>query len=234
LDGLDCDAVPSTVLIASPEHLAALKERGDLGNATTFSDTEALRALDLITRQRPAVVALERTFSATSRGTALINRIKADPSLTSCEIRIVAHDSGYTPSATTRSNEVGGSGTTITTTVAVAEPAKPPVAALDQRGTRRAPRFRMVDGVEVQIDGNPAALVDLSVVGAQVVSSTILKPNQRVRITIPNGAPPVRVSAAVAWASFEIPKGGVRYRAGIEFFDADQGVLTRFIETNKK
>jgi hypothetical protein len=226
--------VPSTVLIAAPEHLAALKQRDDLGNATTFSDTEALRALDVITRQRPAVVALERTFSATSRGTALINRIKADPSLTACEIRIVNHDSGQTPSASSRSAEVGGTATAITTSVAVAEPVKPAVAPLDQRGTRRAPRFRMVDGVEVQIDGNSAALVDLSVVGAHVVSSTILKPNQRVRITIPNGAPPVRVSAAVAWASFEIAKGGVRYRAGIEFFDADPGVLTRFIESNKK
>ena len=225
--------MPSTVLIASPEHLAAFKQREDLGTATTFSDTEALRALDLITRQRPAVVALERTFSTTSRGTALINRIKADPSLTGCEIRIVAHDSGYTPSPGARSGEVGGSATTITT-VAVVVPAEPAAAPLDQRGTRRAPRFRMVDGVEVQVDGNPAALVDLSVVGAQVVSSTILKPNQRVRITIPNVAPPVRVSAAVAWASFEIPKGGVRYRAGIEFFDADQDILNRFIETNRK
>ena len=64
-------------------------------------------------------------------------------------------------------------------------------------------------------------------VGAQVVSSTILKPNQRIRLTIPNGAPPVRVSAAVAWRRFEIPKAGVRYRAGIEFFDADQKVLAR-------
>ena len=109
-----------------------------------------------------------------------------------------------------------------------------PAAPLDQRGTRRAPRFRMVDGIEVQIDGSPATLVDLSLVGAQVVSSTILKPNQRIRVILPNGTPPVRVAAAVAWAFFEIPKGGARYRAGVEFFDADQAVLTRFIETNKK
>jgi hypothetical protein len=224
--------VASTVLIASPEHLAALKERDDMGSATTFSDTEALRALDVITRQRPQVVALERLFAATSRGTALINRIKADPSLTSCEIRIIAHDGDYAQVTPRRNGEaVGGGGTSA---AAVTDAPRSAAAPLDQRGTRRAPRFRMVDGVEVQIDGNPAALVDLSLVGAQVVSSTILKPNQRIRLTIPNGAPPVRVTAAVAWASFEIPKGGVRYRAGIEFFDADQKRLTRFIEANKK
>ena len=203
-----------------------------MGSATTFSDTEALRALEVITRQRPDVVALEQLFAATSRGTALINRIKADPSLTGCEIRIVAHAGDYTRVTPRRAGETaaGGSGASA---AAVAE-APRPAAPLDQRGTRRAPRFRMVDGIEVQIDGSPATLVDLSLVGAQVVSSTILKPNQRIRVILPNGTPPVRVAAAVAWAFFEIPKGGARYRAGVEFFDADQAVLTRFIETNKK
>jgi hypothetical protein len=224
--------VPATVLIAAPEHLAALQERDDMVSATTFSDTEALRALDVITRQRPDVVALERLFAATSRGTALINRIKADPSLTACEIRIVAHDGEYTRGGPRRPGEAAASGGT--SAVAVAAAPRPAAAPLDQRGTRRAPRFRMVEGVEVQIDGNPATLVDLSLVGALVVSSTILKPNQRIRVTIPIGAPPVRVTAAVAWASFEIPKGSARYRAGVEFFDANPALLAKFIETNKK
>jgi hypothetical protein len=219
--------VPPIVLIAPSEHLAALKARPDLGETIAFSDAEALRALDTITRQRPAVVALERMFAATSRGAALINRIKADPALASCEIRIVAHDTEYAR-APARGN--GGSGTTI-----IAEPPpSPALPPLDQRGTRRAPRVRVVDGVEVLIDGNPAALVDVSLVGAQVVSPTILKPNQRLRISLPDPSRPIRFSAAVAWASFEMPTGGPRYRAGIEFFDADADAVQRFCESNKK
>ena len=223
--------MPATVLIASPEHLPALKEREDLGGAQVFSDVDALRALDVITRQRPEVIALERLFAATSRGAALINRIKADPSLSGCEIRIVAHDSAY--SRVSRKPVDGQSGSAP---AAVAEAPPPPAAAaLDQRGTRRAPRFRIVDGIEVTIDGNPATLVDLSLVGAHVVSPTILKPNQRLRISLPDTARTMRFSGAVAWASFEIPKGGApRYRAGIEFFDADQASVGTFIETNKK
>ena len=85
----------STFLIASNKHLPTLKERQDLEGAVTFSDGDALRALEAITRQRPSVVVLERMFAATSRGAALINRIKADQSLNGCEIRIVAHDSNY-------------------------------------------------------------------------------------------------------------------------------------------
>ena len=220
----------ATVLIASPEHLSVLKERNDLEGAVAFSDADALRALDLITRQRPGVVALERLFASTSRGAALINRIKADPTLAACEIRIVAHDSEYSRVSPRRPGEAPAA----SAPAAVAEAPPAAAAPLDQRGTRRAPRFRIVDGVDVQIDGNPATLLDLSLVGAQVVSATVLKPNQRIRFALTDGARPTRFSAAVAWASFEIPKGAPRYRAGIEFFDADPATVTRIIETRKK
>ena len=86
----------------------------------------------------------------------------------------------------------------------------------------------------MQVDDNPASTIDLSPLDAQVISPTILKPNQRVRISLPNGQRLARISAAVAWASFEIPKGGPRYRAGIEFFDADQNAVTKLIEKEKR
>jgi hypothetical protein len=219
--------VAATVLIAPQEHLDALKGREELAGATAFPDTDALKALDTITRQKPTLVALERMFAATSRGAALINRIKADPSLTGCEIRIVAHDSEYARV----SPRPAAAAAPSAPPVAVAEPDAPAVAPLDQRGTRRAPRFKIVDGVEVMIDGNPAKLVDLSLVGAMVVSATSLKPNQRLRFAIGDGAKPMRFSAAVAWAFFELPP---RYRAGIEFFDADVDGLAKFIEARKK
>jgi len=211
--------VPDTVIVAAPEYLPALQEQGDLGDALAFSDADALKALEAITRDRPKVIALEKQFAATSRGAALIKRIKADPKLRKCEIRIISHEG--------ESEEVEQP-----------EPAAPsaeaaPPAKLDQRGTRRAPRVKIVDGVEVLIDGSPAVLIDLSVVGAQVVSPTILRPNQRVRMVLPDEERPIRCVAGVAWAAFEMPKSGPRYRAGIEFFDAESGNLDRFIEQNK-
>ena len=83
------------------------------------------------------------------------------------------------------------------------------------------------------IDGKPAALINLSVVGAQVVSPTILKPNQRVRMALQDPDGPIRCMAGVAWAAFEMPKSGPVYRAGIEFFDAEAGNVERFIDANK-
>jgi PilZ domain len=218
----------STVLIAPSEHLQALMEREDFSGAQAFSAQEALRALEVITRKRPDVVVLERVFAATTRGAALINRIKADPKLSTCEIRIVAHDSEYAR-VPVRAPEPAADGSAV----AVAAPA-PAAAPLDQRGTRRAPRVRIVEGVEVAIDGNVATLIDLSVIGAQVVSPTILKPNQRVRISMGEANKPLRFSAGVAWASFELAKTGPRYRAGLEFFDADADAVQQFCEAKKR
>lgn len=211
--------MPDTVIVAAPEHLPALQEQGDFGDALAFSDADALKALEAITRDRPKVIALEKQFAATSRGAALIKRIKADPKLRKCQIRVVTHE--------------GGTEGVPQPEPTPASAAEAPPVKLDQRGTRRAPRVKVVEGVEVLIDGSPATLIDLSVVGAQVVSPTILKPNQRVRMILPDEERPIRCLAGVAWAAFEMPKSGPRYRAGIEFFDAESGNLDRFIEQNR-
>ena len=210
--------MPDTVLVAAPECLPALQEQGDFGDALAFSDADALKALEAITRDRPKVIALETQFAATSRGAALIKRIKADPKLRKCEIRVVSLE---------------GDSEEFSQSDAALRGAETEAVKLDQRGTRRAQRVKIVDGVEVLIDGSPAMLIDLSVVGAQVVSPTILRPNQRVRMILPDEERPIRCVAGVAWAAFEMPKSGPRYRAGIEFFDAESGNLDRFIKQNK-
>jgi hypothetical protein len=225
---LDCRFVPGTVLIASPEYLSILQARDEFREAMAFSDADALRALDAITRHRPGVVALERLFAATSRGAALINRIKADPALAGCEIRIVAHDSPYARTPVRHSTPPSGGAVPA----AAADPVPAPAQPLDQRGTRRAPRFKMAKEVEVFVDGNPATLVDVSSVGAQVVSLTVLRPNQRVRLSLPDSGGLIRVSGTVVWAAFEMPKGGPRYRAGIALFDSDPSAIQRFIDAN--
>ena len=87
----------------------------------------------------------------------------------------------------------------------------------------------MAAGVEVDINGNGATVVDLSTVGAQVVSATILKPNQRVRVTLSDEQMQVRCQAVVAWASFEMPPGKVPcYRAGLQFVDANAETIDAF------
>lgn len=214
------------MLIGPADALPGLKERLDpKAEVQEFTESEALEALDHIIRTKPGIIAMEDQFSATSRGTALINRIKDDPTLSACEVRVLSHDAAQNRVAVKRGGQGGAA-------VAVDEP-KP---ALDVKGTRRAPRIRIKDGVEVAVDGNPAALIDLSTVGAQVVSPTVLKPNQRVRVLIGEGKAAVRCSGAIAWAAFEMPKGmPTRYRAGIDFGgSADVPSVDGFAKKNKK
>ena len=210
----------SIVLIGPSDALPPLRDRLAAGTELqTFTEAEALEALDHIMRNKPRVVAVEHGFSSTSRGTALINRIKDDPSLAACEIRVVAHDEVLNRVAVKRS------ATGVTAAVAVDEPQP----ALDQKGTRRAPRVRIIDGVGVTVDGNPALLIDLSAVGVQVVSPTVLKPNQRVRVGLSDTKGAIRCNGAIAWASFEMPKGlATRFRAGVEIFNADAEALNGF------
>src|SRR5436190_12761980 len=88
-------SVTCTVIIGGAQHLDSLKQRAGDGDVLTFTDDNVLAALAAITAKRPQIVTLERLFAATSRGAALINRVKADPALGSVEIRIVSHDGSY-------------------------------------------------------------------------------------------------------------------------------------------
>ena len=203
-------------MVAASDLLPSLRERAAAadGELLTFSDADALSALQTIVKRRPHIVALERMFAVTPRGAALINRIKADPSLRDAEIRVVAHNSDY---------------------LRVVPRAAPPSApALDQRGTRRAPRFKMTDNVNAVLDGTSGMLVDLSTVGAQVVAPGGLKPNQRISMGLADAMSTVRFNASVAWTSFEMsPSGAPRYRAGINFEDADPAAVDAFLSRHK-
>jgi hypothetical protein len=218
--------VPSSIVLIGPaDAIPGLQARLDpTAEVQSFTESEALEALDYIIRTKPGLIALQDDFAVTSRGMALINRIKDDPNLSTCEVRVLSRDAAQNRVAVKRSGQAAA--------VAVDEP-KP---ALDVRGTRRAPRIRIKDGIEVAVDGNPASLIDLSTVGVQVVSATVLKPNQRVRVIIGEGKAAIRCSGAIAWAAFEMPKGmPTRYRAGIDFgTTADVDALGGFAKKHKK
>jgi hypothetical protein len=215
---LDWAFVSDTVLIASPERLRVLESRDELVSAATFHDSDVLAALDVITRDRPRLIALDRQFADSSRGAALVTRIKVDPSLNTCEIRIV-----------------GDSPLPAAPDVVMPSPRTPDPAApvVDRHGTRRAVRVAMRAGMTVALDGNPVTLVDLSVQGAQVLSPLTMRPNQKVRVTLPDQPRPLRLNAWVKWAKFEMPKEGARFRAGLLFEGAEPGILDRFIDDHR-
>lgn len=238
------------VVIAASNLMPSLRQRlADDGELLVFPDTEPIQALQAILEHKPSLIVLERLFAATPRGAALINRIKNDPQLGHAEVRVMSHSGDYVRVVAKPSGAPSPSQTAAATSpplsddgaVATEAPPAPPLAArtparpLDWHGTRRAPRHRIRDGIEIQLDGNPVGVVDLSQVGAQVLSTTILRPNQKVRVSIPNDDFVMRFRGSIAWAKFELPQSGAapRYRAGVEFTDADATAVESFCMKNK-
>ena len=218
---VDCRLVSRTILIAGAKQLAALQQQPDLSDAEAFADIDALKALDAIMRERPQAIVLDSQFAASARGAAFINRVKAEPALAACDIRVL---------------EAGALAPVPSPPPAAAPPAvAPPVPAPAPTpapaNTRRAERHVVTRNIEVLIDGNPATLVNISLVGAQVLSAALLRPNQRVRMSLVDATRPMRFNGVVAWAAFEMPKEGPRYRAGVNFYDAAPDMVARFIDT---
>jgi hypothetical protein len=209
-----------------------------------FTEYQVREAVEFIATHKPDIVAIEPQFAVTPRGEALIGRIMDDPALTRCQIKILEPPP---EPARERNRKKSGAGITPAAATAVATAAAPapapvtsappngaaPPAILDKRGTRRAERIRILSGVSVTVDGNPAELIDLSPVGAQVISKMVLRPNQRVRMQLPDakneGGRAVRCAALVVWASFEMPSGqGPRYRAGLKLSGSEAEAIQDF------
>ena len=212
------------VVIGPPDALDGLRDRLESGtDVQSFTDAEALEALDHVIRHKPRIIALDRKFSGTSRGIAFVNRVKDDPSLADCDVRVI--ERGASERQTPRSQA-------CRRPTASAHDLR---ALLDVTGTRRSPRIDIRDGVELTADGNPATLVNLSMTGAQIVSKTVLKPNQRVRLVFGDGPNSIRCNGSIAWAAFEMPKSASpQYRAGVNFIVADGEALATFAEKHKR
>ena len=207
---------PCTVVIATANVLTAAQERvASLGGEIIgFNEAQAIEALETVVKRKPGVVAFERMFAITPRGAALINRIKADPKLAGIEVRVVSHDSDYTRVSPRHKSAAQ--------------------KALDQRGTRRAVRFKMAPKTPIAIDGGAGSILDLSTIGAMIACTATLRPQQELKIVLTGASGNLKFSAKVAWASFEIPpNSGPRYRAGIEFVDADTAGVEAFIQGHK-
>lgn len=96
---------------------------------------------------------------------------------------------------------------------------------------RQARRVKMTDGTKVVVDDSEGTLVDLSTLGAQVVSPAALRPDSAVRLVLPhdNG---VAHAARVVWVIAEPSpsRQSAMYRAGVQFTDVQLGDLENYLD----
>jgi PilZ domain len=205
----------NAVFVASEDLVSAWCAHAGRTDVLAFTDADANAAYDAIVKRRPRVLVLEQIVAATSRGAALIDCVRNDSSLGGVEIRLLPPESAAAIASSHAHAPAGA-------LVALAHPMQP-------RKSRRAVRVRLPEGIEAIVDGRPVQLIDISVLGAQIVSWEVLKPNQRIRVTLEVSTAAPRLQASVAWASYEMPRAmEPHYRAGVEFRDADPATVQNF------
>jgi hypothetical protein len=243
------DTMAQTVFVASADLLTAWTSRtASNARLTTFSDADLEGAIEAIFRSRPNMVVVEDRVAAIAQGPKFIKRLQTDPDLTGLDVRLIDVE-------------------TITSLIESPELARRAPELLAERAEqlpaatrRRMTRFKVPQGVELVVDGSAAMLVDVSTIGAQVLSCGILRPKQQVRVTLPEEEKAVRLSAEIAWSALELPKSGTaptfydtdrlqqamaddmtvsrlatpHYRVGLKFVTSDSQIIQRFCSRLKK
>jgi hypothetical protein len=101
--------------------------------------------------------------------------------------------------------------------------------------SRQAARLRLAGSVQLLVDGVASTLVDVSTLGAQVVSPGTLRPNRTVRLLLPNGEGGLICTGRIMWAQLEAPKGDrpAQYRSGIQFLDVQLAAMESFMARHR-
>ena len=99
---------------------------------------------------------------------------------------------------------------------------------------RAAKRVQFKGETDIQVDGTPGKLVDLSVTGAQLLTAAAMKPNRLITVTLPMGDSSIACKAKVMWSRLEPRSGQLWYRAGVSFTSADQLALESFLDQHSK
>lgn len=96
--------------------------------------------------------------------------------------------------------------------------------------TRRAARVRIKSGTTVVVNDAKSVLIDLSTLGAQVLSPHVIHPNASVRLVLPSETGGLSCSARVVWVVLERRPEDSQgfYRAGVQFTDVKTGELEGF------
>ncbi|HEY3884689.1 MAG TPA: PilZ domain-containing protein [Vicinamibacterales bacterium] len=226
-----------SIVIADTNRMAAIRDGIHLpGKSVHFTPGSLGSAMENIRTYRPRIVAIDAIFGQTPTGVAFMNRVDALGIAGSVIKLIVQHEGKWvtasrrgivTPAVSSDdppalvpepssvvmpAPQIAAAAPTVEAEANAAAPAAP-------ASTRRAPRFLVQGSLDAALDVGRAKIVDLSVLGAQLVSISLLRPNQRIMLSLADNGRPLSVVAQVAWSAFERPSKGIEpyFRAGIEF-----------------
>jgi hypothetical protein len=161
------------------------------------------QAMRVIDETEAHVIIIEQAVAATNPGAAVMAEIHNQRTWIGTEIRLL-------PETAVNTLITGEPAGRVAPEAWLTELAMP----LPPRPQRRTARIPASGDEEVSINGGTVTLADWSITGVQVRSKDMLRPNQRVRVTLSKGNKIVRTRGVVAWSTFTISPPP-EYRAGI-------------------
>jgi hypothetical protein len=210
--------VSNFVIVAEGDVVGALREhlRAD-ATMMVFDASEAARFVSRLPPNAPRVLAIDRSFADTPTALSFLEEFRGRHP--QADIRMLAGDSTGAPQL-------------------LKTPITPPAdGALHSasypliRPTRRTHRHALAADVAAIVNGTNVRVIDLSAMGAQIVSPEIVRPAQRAVLTLSLPSKTVRVEASVAWCALEMdqPTRKLAFRAGLAFRTAVPEIETEMV-----
>ena len=111
------------------------------------------------------------------------------------------------------------------------ESALPPKDDQQFAVNRQARRIKIQAASDLLVDGVASVLVDISTLGAQVLSPTTLRPNRVVRLMLRTGSGECAAEGRIVWAQLESSRAesAAQYRAGVQFTRSDLQAISALI-----
>jgi len=217
------------IVIADPACMGAIRETASIqGRMMPFGSNSLGSAMESVRAYRPKVVALDALVAQTPGGMTFLDRVES-LGIPKCKVvLLVEHDGTWSTLPRSAAGNLATSRTNGAPATQAAAAAKPVAKApIEVVSTRRVPRFPVRDSLDVTVESGCAHLVDISVLGAQLVSLPVLRPGQKIKVSLPDTDDTLDVVAQVAWSLFERTQLQVEphYRVGLEFTDAAQQAL---------
>jgi PilZ domain len=221
--------MPSDMTVVVADTTQAVAIRAGLlfsGHVRWFTGGHLVSALESIQMHHPKLIAVEAAFAQTPQGQAFITRIEG-LAIRGSVIQLVLRADGRWTTTPHKSQPAAAESQAVVDSGADRQVAETVTAQTKGTNTRRARRFQVLESLKAVVENGQANLVDISILGAQVVSGPALRPTQKVKIVLPDADDMVHLTAHVAWSTFEQRQPGTQphYRAGMEFTGAAQEIL---------
>jgi PilZ domain len=206
-----------TVVVADAARMTAIRDGMPTpGRVLRYTTSNLASVFESIRANQPGLIIFDGVFLQTPAGHVFVERIR-QLSLAKLVLQTAVFERGHWTMASLDAQPAP-----------VVQPESPRIVAVSAGlDTRRVPRFLVQNIVDALAEGSTIQVIDLSVLGAQIISHPLMRPKQKIKLGLPDTDNAMHVVASVAWSVFEKSAKSPEpyFRVGMEFNDAVREAL---------